>query len=71
MISTLFFFQVLSIKIYQEKDRELEFDLINCNTALANAYRRILLSEIPSMAIDKVYIVNNSSLMQDEILAHR
>ncbi|XP_012543181.1 DNA-directed RNA polymerases I and III subunit RPAC1 [Monomorium pharaonis] len=61
----------LKINIIQEQDREIEFDIIGCHTSLANAFRRILLSEVPSMAIEKVYVVNNTSLLQDEVLAHR
>lgn len=30
-----------------------------------------MLSEVPSMAIEKVYIYNNTSIIQDEVLAHR
>lgn len=52
-------------------DLELEFDIIGITPALANAYRRLMLSEVPSMAIEKVYIYNNTSIIQDEILAHR
>ncbi|CAD6215541.1 GSCOCG00000350001-RA-CDS [Cotesia congregata] len=54
-----------------EDKRELEFDMIGCTAALINAFRRILLSEVPSMAIDKVHILMNTSLIQDEVLAHR
>ncbi|XP_066584066.1 DNA-directed RNA polymerases I and III subunit RPAC1 [Prorops nasuta] len=63
----------LRIKVVREsKDkRELEFDIIGCSAALANAFRRILLSEVPSMAIEKVFILNNTSIVQDEVLAHR
>ncbi|XP_012231639.1 DNA-directed RNA polymerases I and III subunit RPAC1 [Linepithema humile] len=61
----------LKIEIIREEDRELEFDIIGCHTSIVNAYRRILLSEVPSMAIEQVYIVNNTSLLQDEVLAHR
>lgn len=39
--------------------------------AIANAFRRLMLSEVPSMAIEKVYIYNNTSIIQDEVLAHR
>lgn len=45
--------------------------MIGCSAALANAFRRLMLSEVPSMAIEKVYIYNNTSIIQDEILAHR
>lgn len=50
---------------------EMEFDLIGVDASLANAFRRILLAEIPTMAIEKVYVYNNTSVIQDEVLAHR
>lgn len=58
---------------YNEPDTEplIEFDLIGCLPSIANAYRRIMLSEVPSMAIEKVYMYNNTSIIQDEVLAHR
>ena len=61
----------MKIIIESKKDFELEFDLIGVTPALANAFRRIMISEVPSMAIEKVYIYNNTSIIQDEILAHR
>ncbi|KAK3595011.1 hypothetical protein CHS0354_003739 [Potamilus streckersoni] len=50
---------------------ELEFDMVGIDAAIANAFRRILLSEVPTMAIEKVFIYNNTSIIQDEVLAHR
>ncbi|CAD6215549.1 GSCOCG00000359001-RA-CDS [Cotesia congregata] len=63
----------LKVNIVRQSDdkRELEFDMIGCTPALANAFRRALLSEVPSMAIEKVHILMNTSLLQDEVLAHR
>jgi len=52
-------------------DQTLVFDMVGVEAPIANALRRILISEIPTMAIDKVYIYNNTSIMQDEVLAHR
>ena len=49
----------------------MEFDLIGVDAAIANAFRRILLAEVPTMAIEDVYIWNNTSVIQDEVLAHR
>lgn len=49
----------------------LEFDMIGIGAAFANAFRRIMLSEVPSMAIEKVHIYNNTTIIQDEVLAHR
>ncbi|XP_013912579.1 PREDICTED: DNA-directed RNA polymerases I and III subunit RPAC1 [Thamnophis sirtalis] len=49
----------------------LEFDMVGIDAAIANAFRRILLAEVPTMAVEKVFIYNNTSIVQDEILAHR
>lgn len=61
----------MTIKIEKSSNLELEFDLVGVTPALANAYRRLMISEVPSMAIEKVHIYNNTSVIQDEILAHR
>ncbi|XP_058954480.2 DNA-directed RNA polymerases I and III subunit RPAC1 isoform X2 [Pocillopora verrucosa] len=59
------------IEIKHLDESELEFDMIGVDAAIANAVRRILLSEVPTMAIEKVFIYNNTSIIQDEVLAHR
>lgn len=61
----------LRVKFIKKNDMELEFDIIGVDASIANAFRRILLSEVPSMAFEKVYIYNNTSIIQDEVLAHR
>ena len=50
---------------------DLVFELINVDASFANALRRILLAEVPTIAIEKVYMWNNSSIIHDEVLAHR
>ncbi|KAG4068149.1 hypothetical protein HA402_001574 [Bradysia odoriphaga] len=59
------------ITVVRKSSMELEFDLIHCYPSFANAFRRLIISEVPSMAIEKVHIFNNTSIMQDEVLAHR
>lgn len=57
--------------IENHKGRILEFDMIGIGPAIANAYRRIMIAEVPSMAIEHCFIYNNTSVIQDEMLAHR
>ncbi|KAK7504128.1 hypothetical protein BaRGS_00004432 [Batillaria attramentaria] len=59
------------VEIIRLTKDELEFDMIGIDAAIANAFRRILLAEVPTMAIEKVHIHNNTSIIQDEVLAHR
>lgn len=61
-------FRVVIIRL--EGD-EMEFDLIGVHPFLANTFRRLMLSDVPTMAIEKVHVFNNSSIIHDEILAHR
>jgi DNA-directed RNA polymerase I and III subunit RPAC1 len=54
-----------------QADATLEFDLVGCDPSFANALRRILIAEVPTVAIEHVFIVNNTSIIADEVLAHR
>ena len=46
---------------------DMEFDMIGVDPSISNAFRRILIAEVPTMAIEKVYIHNNTSVIQDEV----
>ncbi|KAJ4948793.1 DNA-directed RNA polymerases I and III subunit RPAC1 isoform X1 [Gymnodraco acuticeps] len=59
------------IDIVNLEENSMEFDMVGIDAAIANAFRRILLAEVPTMAIEKVFIYNNTSIVQDEVLAHR
>ncbi|XP_016464781.1 uncharacterized protein LOC107787692 [Nicotiana tabacum] len=59
------------VEVVRLDEDELEFDMIGIDPSLANAFRRILIAEVPTMAIEKVLIANNTSIIQDEVLAHR
>lgn len=63
--------QKFRISLVRLSHDELEFDMVGVDAAIANALRRVLLAEVPSMAIEKVFINNNTSIIQDEVLAHR
>jgi DNA-directed RNA polymerase I and III subunit RPAC1 len=38
---------------------------------VANALRRIIIAEIPTMAYHKVFLLQNTSVLPDELLVHR
>jgi DNA-directed RNA polymerase subunit D len=61
----------LEIKILEEKDNSLRFLLKGVNHSYANALRRAMMAEVPAMAIDDVIIIENTSVLYDEIIAHR
>jgi len=65
------FCKKLKMKVINYSKLSMEFDLIGVDPALANAFRRIMLSEVPSMAIEKIYMYNNTSIIPDEVLSHR
>eukprot|EP00200_Dunaliella_tertiolecta_P003046 CAMPEP_0202357010 /NCGR_PEP_ID=MMETSP1126-20121109/11221_1 /ASSEMBLY_ACC=CAM_ASM_000457 /TAXON_ID=3047 /ORGANISM="Dunaliella tertiolecta, Strain CCMP1320" /LENGTH=360 /DNA_ID=CAMNT_0048949831 /DNA_START=77 /DNA_END=1159 /DNA_ORIENTATION=+ len=61
----------LQIEVNRLDDEVMEFDLIGVDPAIANSLRRILLAEVPTVAIEHVFMINNTSIMQDEVLSHR
>ena len=49
----------------------ITFQLSNIDLSIANAIRRIMISEVPTIAIDLVEFENNTSVLIDEFLSHR
>jgi DNA-directed RNA polymerase I and III subunit RPAC1 len=46
-------------------------ELKGIDAALANGLRRIIIAEIPTMALHKVFLYQNTSVIPDELLVHR
>lgn len=65
------FAQNLSIDILQLDENEIIFTLKGVEPPLANALRRILIAEVPTVAIEKITINQNTTVVPDEVLAHR
>lgn len=61
----------LQINILEKQDDFLKFEIINVDASLANAFRRIMISEVPTIAIETVTIFQNTGIIADEILCHR
>jgi len=53
------------------KKGQIGFVLRSTDTSIANALRRVMIAEVPTMAIDIVEIENNTSVLNDEFIAHR
>ncbi len=61
----------MKIEVLNKTDQKMEFILRDTNPTIANALRRVMMSEVPTMAIEIVKIHKNSSGLFNEVLAHR
>ncbi|OQN97731.1 hypothetical protein B0A48_16052 [Cryoendolithus antarcticus] len=65
------FTEQLKVDFYQNEPYDAVFSLVGVDASIANAFRRILVAEVPTLAIEDVFVFNNTSIIQDEVLAHR
>jgi DNA-directed RNA polymerase I and III subunit RPAC1 len=61
----------LKVKILSCTDELLRVDVSGIDASIANAIRRVMIAEVPTVAIDKVHLWQNTGVIQDEILCHR
>jgi DNA-directed RNA polymerase subunit D len=61
----------MEVTILHKDENVVHFLLEGVDVAFANALRRTMLNRLPSMAIDEVLILENTSVMFDEMLAQR
>lgn len=50
---------------------KLSFDIDRISPPIANLFRRILSTEVPTLAFDRILIEENDSVVIDELLSHR
>ncbi|MFL6323525.1 MAG: DNA-directed RNA polymerase subunit D [Nitrososphaeraceae archaeon] len=60
-----------SMDVVQKQDQRIIIKFNNVPRQYVNAIRRLSISEVPTLAIDDVVILDNSSVMHDEAIAHR
>ena len=59
------------LQITSSTSDTIEFHLKDVDLSFANSLRRIIISEVPTMAIDMVEVVENTSPLFDEFIVHR
>ncbi|PRP80682.1 RNA polymerase II core subunit [Planoprotostelium fungivorum] len=59
------------IEIVEMKKDSMTFILSKTDASIANALRRVMIAETPTMSIDLVEFENNTSVLHDEFIAHR
>ncbi|KAG2226328.1 hypothetical protein INT45_006000 [Circinella minor] len=60
-----------SISIRSLTKDHIDFVLSDTDLSVANALRRVMIAEVPTVAIDMVEIETNSTVLADEFIAHR
>jgi DNA-directed RNA polymerase subunit D len=61
----------VEIEVLKKDDKSLRLLVREVDVPFVNALRRIIIAEVPCMAIDEVVMIENSSILQDETIAHR
>jgi DNA-directed RNA polymerase subunit D len=61
----------VKIEVLEKDDINLRVIIRDADVTLMNALRRIALAEVPSMAIEEVVMIENSAILQDEMISHR
>lgn len=60
-----------SVEVVEKSNERIVVKFNNIPRQYVNALRRLAISEVPTLAIDDVVILENSSVMHDEAVAHR
>ncbi|KAF8973262.1 DNA-directed RNA polymerase [Flammula alnicola] len=60
-----------TVRIRELKKDRVNFVLGNVDLAFANSLRRVMMADIPTVAIDMVEIATNTTVLPDEFIAHR
>ena len=60
-----------SVEVVEKSDERIVIRFNNIPRQYVNSLRRLAISEVPTLAIDDVVILENSSVMHDEAVAHR
>jgi len=61
----------MKVKVLKKKGQTLQFLLEGTDPAFANSLRRVMITEIPTLATEWIDVHENNSALFDEIISHR
>ena len=61
----------MKISNVKKTENTLTFSLSGVSVAFANTLRRLMITEVPTLAVDTVTFFDNNSALYDEVVAHR
>ncbi len=61
----------MKVKVLKKKGQTLQFMLEDTDPSLANSLRRIMITEIPTLAVQWIDVHDNNSALFDEVISHR
>lgn len=61
----------MNVNIISLTEDTIKFLVDGIDTAFANSLRRSMMSEVPTMTIEDIFYFDNSSIVQDEVIANR
>lgn len=59
------------VSVLELSSTRVSFSLEGVDASVSNAIRRICVAEVPTLAIDLVEVIENSSVLCDEFISHR
>lgn len=61
----------LQISVREQTEDKMVIQLTGVDASLMNALRRTMMDDVPTMAIDRAVMYQNTSVICDEVLVHR
>lgn len=62
---------MVKLQILEQDEKKIKVIFKDIHRSYVNAIRRFAICEVPTIAIDEVVVLENSSVMYDELIAHR
>lgn len=62
---------MVQARLLEEDEKSVKLELSDVPLSVANAVRRFTINEVPTMAVEEILVIENTSPMPNEVLAHR